>query len=577
MRDQAARFLRSLWPDGCLAGAPAPGASLLLWTLPDKSSHWLPLPDGEVQPPPVAAAWSEPGSGRDAYLGVAAMPGGLGPHERGKAHQALAIPGLWVDLDVAGPGHTKKGLPATREDALELLPAEYPPSLLVETGGGLHAWWLFKEPWWFEDAAERDEAATLIERWQAQIRYRAASRGLEVDATADLARVLRLPGTWNHKIRQTPRPVTLGEDSGARYQPTELEEWLDEIGVRVERKVVSITAAGQGAPDPAWDNIVVNPAASITPDEMEMLQQADSRFEATWAGLRPDMADSSQSAYDMALANIAVKAGWGRQRVVDLIVANRSQRRAKKNISLSTLRKTVGKAFADYKAQQDKRSAEEALPPPSDGELRRGFALERLHKILGIRIQRVLKVGREEPTYTVESERGPLLLNSVDEMITQQAFRHKVAARWNHFIPPLRSSKGRDPWSEACQCMMALIEEVEADQDSEPSQAVCLWLHEYLDAAEIHADLKSVQQSRRDPAAPHADDGRLWINNGTFRRWLFERQGELVSAPRLASLLRAAGAKSKVKKIGGTTYSFWGLPAETFPVERYLRSAACAD
>jgi hypothetical protein len=39
-----------------------------------------------------------------------------------------------------------------------------PPSLVIATGNGAHAWWLFKETWVFENDEERKEAAALVAR-----------------------------------------------------------------------------------------------------------------------------------------------------------------------------------------------------------------------------------------------------------------------------------------------------------------------------------------------------------------------------------------------------------------------------
>jgi hypothetical protein len=84
-----------------------------------------------------------------------------------------------------------------------------PPSFFVFSGHGLYPWWLFKEPWCFADAAEREKAARLMRNWQAAISRLGRERGWQIEGTADLARVLRLPGTANRKAAPVPVHVQL--------------------------------------------------------------------------------------------------------------------------------------------------------------------------------------------------------------------------------------------------------------------------------------------------------------------------------------------------------------------------------
>jgi len=73
------------------------------------------------------------------------------------------------------------------------------PSALVDSGGGIHAYWLLRDPW----AVETDEArqaAELVQRlWVQQV--------IGADASVhDLVRILRVPGTLNFKY-DPPPPV----------------------------------------------------------------------------------------------------------------------------------------------------------------------------------------------------------------------------------------------------------------------------------------------------------------------------------------------------------------------------------
>jgi putative DNA primase/helicase len=121
--------------------------------------------------------------------------------ERGKTAGVIALPGLWFDLDIAGPNHKQTALPATMDDALDLIFAAvpFPPSRIVHSGGGLYPLWLFHEPQTIESDAERHALKSMSKRFQRRLIEEGKRRGYRLDSTPDLPRPLRAPGTLNHK------------------------------------------------------------------------------------------------------------------------------------------------------------------------------------------------------------------------------------------------------------------------------------------------------------------------------------------------------------------------------------------
>lgn len=110
-----------------------------------------------------------------------------------------AIPGLWVDMDHAGGMHTTTDLPS-HEKLLGFLQAmPFAWSLLIDTTGGAHGYALFREPWLFDVPEDAARAQTLLRHLQHTVQVWARDHGWHVDAIADLTRVLRPPGTYNHK------------------------------------------------------------------------------------------------------------------------------------------------------------------------------------------------------------------------------------------------------------------------------------------------------------------------------------------------------------------------------------------
>jgi len=163
----------------------------------------------------------------DVYFALGLQKSAPPPGKRGDSSSVVAIPGLWMDIDISGPGHASSDYPETLDQALEFVNS-MPfgrPTLVVNSGGGLHAYWLFKEPWVFESEEERVEAANLLRRFQGHVCDLGKQNGWKLDNTSDLAHLLRLPGTLNHKY-DPPTPVKVIYNDGPRYNPGDIENEL---------------------------------------------------------------------------------------------------------------------------------------------------------------------------------------------------------------------------------------------------------------------------------------------------------------------------------------------------------------
>ena len=196
---------------------------LPIFRTPGERTDWMPIGDLAA----VAAMIRQRcDAGFEVYHGMGLHPAALNPRKRGLAARVCALPGLYMDLDIADPAaHTEKKLPATFDDVLSLL-ADFPlpPSLLVHSGHGIYAHWLFREVQSIESEEERARVASALKRLQAELQRRARARGWKLDTTSDLARVLRPAGTINRKVE--PVPVRTLHDGGERYLLEEIEDVL---------------------------------------------------------------------------------------------------------------------------------------------------------------------------------------------------------------------------------------------------------------------------------------------------------------------------------------------------------------
>jgi hypothetical protein len=165
----------------------------------------------------------------NVYCGVGLYdPAKITNGSRGDAAAVAGLVGLWADVDIQGPNHKGTSYPPTETAARELLAATgMPPTLIVQSGGGLQPWWLFNEPWIFESEEEHAEAAAIARGWIRNLQEHAKARDWQLDPTGDLARVLRVAGTLNHKSTP-PRPIT-AEGGGPRYEPSDFRSFMEAI------------------------------------------------------------------------------------------------------------------------------------------------------------------------------------------------------------------------------------------------------------------------------------------------------------------------------------------------------------
>jgi hypothetical protein len=156
---------------------------------------------------------------RDVWFGVATRQRRLSDGRRGGDADCLEVPGLWLDIDIAGPNHKDSyRLPLGAAEAHALIGLyDLDPSFVVNSGGGLHAYWLFDEP------INASDAGALLARWAATWAELAHKAGLRVDNVFDIARVLRVPGTYNQK-NGAHKPVTIDVVNKVRYPYSELHD-----------------------------------------------------------------------------------------------------------------------------------------------------------------------------------------------------------------------------------------------------------------------------------------------------------------------------------------------------------------
>lgn len=623
--DQSYTFLSSVYGN-------AETGYIHLWRLEEeqKQTYWTDLAqDLKLSGLPATIA-QHPRS--NWYVSTAIGPADKGAHQRLLASEAIGIPGLTVDLDIVGPAHAKENLPPTVEDALALLEeasdGALPPSVVIHSGHGLQAWWLFREPWYFDSDEERQRAVALIRDWQATIRFAAARHGWTVDSTHDLARVLRLPGTLNSKTDKdgTPLPAVPARilSGNARYNPSDFDDHLS----------LDFGSLSHGeAPVLYFADLTLDPYADPPHAKHAALLINSRRYRQTWERKRSfPSGDQSASTYDLALANLLAKAGFSDQEIVDTCIAWRRHHGEdnQKKIArydywtrhvLGRVRTPAtavptggeggeaasvvdsgapaeasgGVAAADApgevatRAQQAARQSQasvESLHTQAQERWKAAFAtatdeelrqirdsdlpqyLTALNRSYGVKIERIERLLTDEPQYFMQlAARKNMQVCTATELMAASGQTKLLAAIAKTVERGLSSFK-KETWELVRQTFMLAAQDVVPGGESTAVERVASWLTQYLSS---HPPVERAEAVKSGKHIPYLDkQGRTVIFSVEFAGHVVNILEPGIKRDDVFRYLSAYGAVSGKENIvlksgKRTTANIWTLPQS--PVE----------
>lgn len=184
----------------------------------------------DQRPEPAGDSGLKPREG--IYLRACTLRQAPQAGSRGGDDLSFYLPGLWGDIDIAGPGHKSRGtLPPTAEEAMRIVSESGlpEPSHWIHSGGGLYPWWLLKYPVQVDDL---EYLRSVSAGWQMALLRSALKIGYAYGSgVGDLSRVLRIPGTVNRKqgLERPCGPLEGHAWSGKLYDFQELVEALEAV------------------------------------------------------------------------------------------------------------------------------------------------------------------------------------------------------------------------------------------------------------------------------------------------------------------------------------------------------------
>lgn len=164
--------------------------------------------------------------GIDIYFGVNPRTG-----NGGKKENVHYLSAFHAEIDYGIIGHKKESPSETYEGALNTIQSFQPePTIVIHSGGGFHCYWVLANPIKVSDIgidALEGINKTLSEKLGGD------------PGTHDISRVLRIPGTFNFKLPDNPRPVTLISNNHKKYSLKNFEQFIVADKPKPTNKVAS--------------------------------------------------------------------------------------------------------------------------------------------------------------------------------------------------------------------------------------------------------------------------------------------------------------------------------------------------
>lgn len=537
----------------CLFHNKPPGC-ILIWSKGDKKvSTWHNTIDGAIRQAKKDRDHS------DVYVGCGLSAAARKAHERCPANDIMGIPGVWIDIDFATNDdqiHKKKNLPETPEKAMEILDT-FPikPTVLVHSGHGYQAWWIFEEFLLFDTDEKRQDGALLVATFNQSLRDMARSMQYDIDSTQDLARVMRVPGTINHKDQHNKVPVTM---VACQNEFVKYKDFVDAlVNFRKKHFTLIITSAPvrpkQKLSTVKTADLDINPEAAPPFIKFSALMDMDPKFRATWNYQRKDFQDNTPSAYDMALASRAFQMDWTKQEVVDLLLAFRRQHGLEYkldsagNIRTDYYARTISKT---YGVIEDKEAFEtlEALNlkmqgvgvDPDRREILVAQSLEAVSQVTGVNVLEISKYMVDPPEYKLVTDKGSIHLGDITNLLEQAKLRKMIANVTGHYMKRIKG----EHWDDVGQSLLNATTPIYVGSESTNKGMVRSWIQSYLEYNDPLYDPDNAAHLYR----PYFSGNCLYLFMAKLREFLGIHFMERISSKALGILLREYGFKSGNKQ-----------------------------
>lgn len=555
----------------------------LIWTLDGKKSYWF---QNNIKMIEFVSQYE-----RDIYYGVgmaATTPENNPEHHRLTNKTVTAIKTLHLDIDIKSKvAHKSDNLPETIDEARQIAMKFADPTWLINTGHGLHAFYVLDEL--FEIKSENDcKYFTLIsQKWQEI--HRQAFPQYDIDATFDVARVLRCPGSMNCKDPENKVKAEIVEyNDDSYFWIEELEDIINdnykepELAIpgkssktfKSSKEPITNTATWTTKDFNDWfdgNGLVVNPKTKIDNDIWLELDSFDPKFSDTFHQRLVD--DNNKkivdiNSYDLRLANIAAKLNLPDQTIVDLMVYHRIYNdkktekacHARRDYYARTLIKaSVHKALEKIDSKKKKGKKIDQID--------RQAILSYLNDKLSCQILRYIKLERDpDPLFELEIAEQPgktIKLGTFEKgVMNQRTFRAKIGATGARMPQPVDKSTWE---SDIVKKLQDIMEDATVPDTATYEGRIETWIQDYFAHTTVYGTAEEYFENKNYDE-PFFHDDRVHFKIEALQEWVKTNKGEVLDFSFVTTMISTGFTQKKIKD-GGLPIRLWVAPQGFYKVE----------
>jgi hypothetical protein len=497
-------FLKKFYGD-----AVSKDGRFALWTKHNKRHLWCSS---------IEDATSRIEEHRDTYFTMALFPRGVTKRTKDNAR---ALFGVWLDIDCGDKDNGKNYFPGPADAldwVLDTLVGKW--SIIVHSGGGLHVYLLFDEPFWIENEEDRTRIQRVMKGWWTMI------NGLcpyDIDPIHDISRIMRLPGTFNSGAKALCHVI---DENDTVIAFSDLEEMVPKVELTND---ISHTAALDGEVD--HDSLKM---------KINLLIDQDKVFESTWQRRRR-FADKSPSAFCMAIANYLAMSQFSDSEIVAALKLWRTGQpdagEKPDEWYLGTLAKarqvnkldTVGNQIAAVLEDEDKEDKLKAI----------SAVFQRVVKTIEHRVVPEYKGKKEKSSYVVIFEDGgTLIVPNTETLLSQSKMKvlaFEEAGIMMHYLKP---DKWNDFLTLILQNLVKVKQELEGNLAFNIEQELRRFIEKKRESCNVVKDLGVLR-----PSQIYEEEGRVYFMWPTFKMHLASA-GYNINNKELAGVLKGLGCST---------------------------------
>jgi hypothetical protein len=455
---------------------------------------------------------------------------------------------------------------------------------MVDSGYGVHLYWVFTEPLIFDPSPETTTQAlaafsrNLVMDWNKMFQSAFEKQGFSLDPTS-LTQILRVPGSLNAKDERDRKVVQISGGCGKFYRPGDLHNVIatyEELNREVSPTkdfIKPILGVGLNPAEGVAYDITVEAMAEIPKSDLEAFMDYEPFAQAWTHGLNDKY--PSQSERDLAIAVYLLVLGCTPQEVVNGLIHNRRannqelklrldyyQRtlyRAEQSAAVAGQKITEGELQPEAIAEEVEASITEPSKNDSDTETRDAYRRSMLAQ-MGIHIDKLVKFNTDPPSYRLDfimrGKEMSVTYASISELTSQAKFTEAIMSAANVFIP----RKKNIMWNKFLAILIPFTTNEYIGELATATGVFKAKLQRYVNAS-AHLSATEGMEDSGAPQLEDAGEGMLcYIDPESFQQW--HNTSGTWEKIRLESIARM------MSDIGGVLSKFKGGKRWRFVVER---------